>query len=83
MIPISGHLLYVNKVSNVDYFMGSVTADKKDRVTIYPQGNKLAIGLSYDEFGWIKKPIDSVVKKLIHNINDFTERKASIISPKL
>jgi len=82
MIPISGHLIYVKKVPGFDYFLSSTTADGSWRVTTYPQGNKLAMGLSYEEKGWIEKPDPKTIQTLINNMIDFIHRKVEI-KPKL
>lgn len=82
MVPYSGHLIYVKKVPGFDYFLSSTTPDGSWRVTAYPQGNKLAIGLSYEEKGWIEKPDPKTIQALIDNMIDFIKRKVEV-KPKL
>lgn len=42
--------------------MASVTEDKKEKVTLYPHGNKLAVGLTSHELGWIKEPQEKCIQ---------------------
>jgi len=79
--PIVGHLLYLKKQPEIDYFLSAGARDGKNRVTCYPHSNKLAIGLTYEERGWLDKPDPESVKKLISNLNEFHDWR--IPSPKL
>jgi hypothetical protein len=72
IIPIAGHLLYMKKIPGVDYFFNY---KRKDGwvVSLYPQGNKLAIGLAYEKIGWIDGPKQESLDTLFRNYNEFID----------
>jgi hypothetical protein len=74
LIPISGHLLHINKVPGVDYFFNHKLKNGWV-VSWYPHNNKLAIGLAYEKIGWITEPNEKTIETLIKNLNEFLEEK--------
>jgi len=81
IFPVVGHLLYMKKVPQVDYFLSCGTKDGKMRVTCYPQSNKLAVGLTYEERGWLDKADPESVKKLISNLDEFHDWRVGNMNP--
>ena len=78
IVPIVGHLLYMKRVPGLEYFLSTFNRDKSMRVTTYPQGNKLAVGLTYEERGWLDKPDIESVNKLIKNLEEFLDWKVEM-----
>jgi len=84
IVPIVGHLLYLKKTPGVDYFLEATCKDGKNMVTTYPHDNKLGIGFTYEERGWLEKPDPESIQRLIANLNEFLEWRAGVdIKPKL
>ena len=80
IVPIVGHILYLTKKSGVDYFLSAGIKNGATRVTAYPQNNKLAIGLTYEERGWLDQPDPESVKQLIENIDQFLYERVGLQS---
>jgi len=76
IIPIAGHLIYINKVPGIDYFLCS-TNEAGDIVSCYPHGNKLAIGLAYEKLGFIDGPVQKTLDKLVSNMNAWLDKYAT------
>lgn len=84
IIPIVGHLLYLKKIPEMDYFLESKTKDGKGTVCCFPHSNKIAIGLTYEKRGWLDKPDPESVQTLINNLEGFLEWRTGLkLKPKL
>ena len=80
MKPIKGQLIYFEKPNGFDYFLQALSPNG-ERITTYPQGNKQAIGLSYEENVTNIEPDPKILETLRKNMEDFLIDK--IARPKL
>lgn len=76
MVPYSGHIIYVERMPGVDYFMSLSMRHKDDieeGVDLYPLSNKLGIGYSKINLGWITEPREEIIQNIIDNLNEFVD----------
>lgn len=76
IVPIAGHLLYLQKVPGLNYFLCAKNK-KGDIVSTYPHSEKLAIGLSYQKLGFIDKPVPETIEAIRTNMNEWVQQYAS------
>ena len=81
IVPIAGHLLYLKKVSGLNYFLCAKNK-KGEIVSTYPHAEKLAIGLSYQKLGYIQAPLEETVQMVMNNMNEWV-RENAMPKPKL